>query len=461
MKRAPGRLTEGAVGRHLVTMTVPMIWGILAFMTFNLADTYFVGQLGVRELAALSFTFPVVMVLISLAIGLGAGTSSVVARAIGEGDRRRVRRLTTDSLIFSFLLVAVLSTLGVLTIEPLFRLLGAGEEHLPLIADYMRIWYIGIVFLVVPMVGMSAIRATGDAKLPGLVMIGAALANIVLDPLLIFGLFGLPRLEIEGAAIASVISRAGTFVIALAVLHVRLKMLSFARPRPRLLLASWRRILHVGLPAAGTNMIIPVANGVVIALIAGFGADAVAGYGVATRIEAMTLVVFYAMSSIIGPFVGQNLGAGKFERIARAMRLSALFCLGFGAVTAVLLGFAGEALARLFNADETVVATAGSYLLIVPMSYGAAGIVMVASAAFNGLGQPLPAVVVSLIRMLLLYLPAALLGARLFGLPGIFAAACLANLLSGLLAYLWNRRRCKAPPPAAAPAATTEIEIPR
>jgi putative MATE family efflux protein len=461
MTAPPGRLTEGPVGRHLVTMTLPMIWGILAIMTFNLADTFFVGQLGVRELAAMSFTFPVVMLLTSLTIGLGAGTSSVVARAIGEGDRRRVRRLTTDSLILSFLVVAVVSTAGIATIDPLFRLLGAGDELLPLIADYMRIWYIGIAFLVVPMVGMSAIRATGDAKLPSLVMIGAALANILLDPLLIFGLFGLPRLELEGAALASVIARAMTLVIAIYVLHGRLRMLSFARPRARVLLASWRRLLHVGLPAAGTNMIIPLANGVVVAMIAGFGPDAVAGFGVATRIEAMTLVVFYAMSSIIGPFVGQNLGAGQLPRIHAAMRLSVIFCLMFGAVIAVLLGFTGEGLSRLFNAEPTVVAAAGAYLLIVPASYGAAGVVMIANAAFNGIGQPLPAVVVSLARMALLYLPAAYLGAQFIGLEGIFAAACFANLAAGLLAYTWNRRRCRAPLPGTDRPPPPEPEMPQ
>ena len=116
---APARLTEGPVGRHLITLTIPMIWGLLAIMTFNVADTYFVGQLGAAELAAMSFTFPVVFALISIAIGLGAGTSSVLARAIGEGDRQRVKRLTTDGLILAFLIVGVISAAGIATMDPL------------------------------------------------------------------------------------------------------------------------------------------------------------------------------------------------------------------------------------------------------------------------------------------------------------------------------------------------------
>ena len=442
---AKARLTEGPVGPHLVRLTVPMIWGLLAFMTFGLVDTFFVGRLGAPELAAMSFAFPVMMVLISIAIGLGAGTSSVLARAIGEGDQERVKRLTTDSLVLAFLVVAVVSLAGIATLEPLFALLGAGPELRPLVRDYMVIWYLGVVFLVVPMVGMSAIRATGDSRLPGLVMTGSALLNILLDPLLIFGLLGLPRLELEGAALATVISRGFTFVIALWVLHARLGMLSFAWPGLAVLARSWRAILHVGLPAAGTNVVIPLTTGAVVALIARFGPDAVAGFGVASRVEAMTLVIFYAMSSIIGPFAGQNLGAGKRGRIREALRLSSLFCFAFGALVAVVLWIAGGPLAALFSDAPRVVAAASHYLWIVPLSYGGAGVVMNVNAAFNGQGLPGRAVAVSLLRMLGVYLPAAYLGAWLIGLEGIFAATALANISVGLGAYLWHRRACQDP----------------
>jgi len=452
------RLTEGPVGRHLVSLTIPMIWGILAFMTFNVADTYFVGRLGSSQLAAMSFTFPVVMILFSIGIGLGAGTSSIVARAIGVGDRERVKRLTTDGLILAFLTVVVLSILGVLTIDPLFSAMGAGPDLLPMVRDYMVIWYIGIVFLVVPMVGMAAIRATGNSRLPSLVMIAAALVNILLDPLLIFGLLGFPRLELQGAAIATVIARAFTLVVALWMLHFRLHMLTLAWPGWARVGRSWAAILHVGLPAAGTNVIIPLATAVVVAMIATYGPEAVAGFGAATRIEAMTLVIFYAMSAIIGPFVGQNLGAGKPARIEQAMRLSVCFCFGFGALIAVLLWNFAEPLARLFSDDPLVVTVAASYLVIVPISYGGAGVVMIANAAFNGLGLPGKAVAVSVTRVVVLYVPIAYLGSRLMGVNGIFAAAAFANLSVGLATYLLVRRACRQRKPAEAPDQVPETE---
>jgi len=449
MAGARARLTEGPVARHLVVMAVPMASGLLATMTFNLVDTYFVGQLGVDELAALSFTFPVVMILISLAVGLGAGTASAVSRAIGSADEETVRRLVTDALILALLVVAAVSALGVLTIAPLFRLLGAPERLLPLIADYMRIFYAGVVFLVVPMVGMSAIRATGEARLPGLIMIVTALINVALDPLLIFGLAGFPRLELEGAALATVIARGLGFAATIWLLGARLGLLTLALPSRRSLTRSWRSLLHVGLPAIGTNTIIPVATGVITAMLAGYGAATVAGFGVAARVEAFAMIVFYALSAVMNPFVGQNHGAGRTGRVDEALRVTALVCVAFGLASAAVLAAAARDIAALFTDDPRAIEVAALYLWIVPVSYGAAGMVMVGNAAFNGLGRPLPAVAISVTRMFGLYVPLAYVGGLILGAPGVFAGTAAANLAVGIGAYVWCRRACRRRPAAA------------
>lgn len=158
------KLTEGPVGATLLGLSVPMMGGIFGAIGFNLADTYFVALLGTRELAAMSFTFPVAMVMIGLAFGLSTGTVSVVSQAIGRGEMGRVKRLVTDSLVLAFLAVLAVSIAGMLTIDPLFTLLGATPETLPLIREYMLIWYPGMVCLVVPIVANAAIRATGMRK---------------------------------------------------------------------------------------------------------------------------------------------------------------------------------------------------------------------------------------------------------------------------------------------------------
>ena len=436
------RLTEGNVGKQLIQLTLPMVWGVFAIIAFNLVDTYFVGQLGTKELAAMSFTFPVVMTLGSLAMGLGVGASSVIARAIGEGDRSRVQRFTTNSLTLGLVAVGIFVSLGLLTIDPLFTALGAGADVLPLIREYMEIWYIGMIFLVIPMIGNSAIRASGNTATPSVIMTIAAVVNIVLDPILILGLAGFPRLELQGAALATVISRATSLVAALLVLYFKERMICLKIPSLQETLWCWKDILYVGLPAACSSMINPISIGVVTSLLATFGAASVAAFGVASRIESFVLIALVALSSSIGPFVGQNWGAKKYTRVRKALQLSFIFCMLWGVLMALILVPLAPWLASLFNNNPDVIEIAARYLWMVPISYGTAGIILVANSAFNSLGKPIPSIVMTVMRMFVLYIPIAYFGGQIYGVNGIFAAASISNLVVGIGAYIWNQRTC-------------------
>ncbi len=434
------KLTQGPVGRHLIDMTVPMLFGITTLMAQSFIDTYFLGRVGDRALAAYSFGFPILMIVTSVAIGLGAGTSSVVARAIGANDHRRARRLATDSLILSFAITAAVSIIGVLTIEPLFRLLGAPEDMIPMIRSFMMILYGGVPFVVVGMVGMSSMRATGDTVLPSKLMIYGAILNVILDPIFIFGLGPVPAMGLNGAATAGLLARGAIFAGTVYVLFRRLDLISFNKPRGAELKSSWADILHVGIPAAGTNAIVPIGLAIITAMIARYGPEAVAGFGVASRVESMVLVLYYAMSSTIGPFVGQNLSAGREDRIQTSLRLCASFCVMSGLAIAAALALLSGVVPSLFSDNPAVTDVTRLFMWIAPISYGAYGIVMVVNAAFNGLGNPMPGVVISVTRILVLYVPLAILGEQLFGIVGIFAAYAVANILSGTLGYLWARR---------------------
>ncbi len=439
MATKQARLTQGPVGRHLVDMTVPVMFGIFMMMLQAFADAYFLGFVGDRPLAAISFAFPILMVVTSVAIGLGAGTSSVVARAIGAHDDRRARRLATDSLILSFSITAVISFIGVLTIDPLFRVLGAPEDMMPMIQGYMLILYASTPFLVIGMVGMSSMRATGDTRLPSKLMMVAAVVNIILDPIFIFGFGPVPALGLNGAGYAALLTRVGIFAATLYYMKHRTHLLSFRLPGFDEMRNSWRDILHVGIPAAGTNAIIPAAMAVVTAMLAAHGPEAVAGFGVASRIESMMLVIFYALSAIIGPFVGQNMSSNKADRIFEALRLCTLFCLGAGIVIAVILAAFSGVLPALFSDNPAVTDVTQLFLWIAPVSYGAYGMVMVMNASFNGMGKPIPAVYVSLARMIVIYVPLAFLLDRFLGVAGIFIAYAVANVLTGILSYAWAR----------------------
>jgi putative MATE family efflux protein len=432
-------LTEGPVGRTLVALTIPMLLAILTMVIFNLVDTAFVGRLGTQELAAISFTFPVILVINSLAGGLGVGASAVISQAIGKGDRNRVQRLTTDSLALAVMVVAVFSLIGLLTIDPLFRLLGATPEVLPLIRQYMTLWYIGVIFVVIPMVGNAAIRATGDTKTPAVIMMVAAGVNVALDPLLIFGVGSFPGLGLTGAALATVIARAITLVASLWVLVRRERMVIWLKPKLNDVFKSWKQVLYVGLPAAGTNVLVPISAGIITGMVAAYGPEAVAALGVGTRVESLGLGVIMALGSVLTPFVGQNWGAGRLDRVRLSVRYSQRFALLWGVLLFLLLAVFGRSVALIFNDDAMVVATLVDYLRILPLSYGLLGVLMLATAALNALNRPLQSALLAILRLFVLYIPLALAGSALFGLRGILCAAAVANGLAGIAAYFWLR----------------------
>jgi len=238
---------------------------------------------------------------------------------------------------------------------------------------------------------------------------------------------------------AALLSRAAIFGGTLYFMRMRLDMLTFNKPDPGELRSSWADVLHVGIPAAATNAIIPIATGVITAMLARYGPEAVAGFGVASRVESLTLVLFYALSAVIGPFVGQNIAAGKPERIFEALRLCTIFCVGTGFVSAALLAFSGAWLPTLFSDNPEVTDVSTKFLMIAPISYGAYGMVMVMNASFNGMGKPMPAVHISVARMALIYIPLAFVAERFFGITGIFVAYAFANIVSGVIAFTWAR----------------------
>ena len=434
------KLIEGPIQKTLIRLTIPMILGTLGLVIFNLADTYFVGQLGTNQLAALSFTFPVVMVINSIAMGLGIGASAVISHAIGEGNYKKVKRLTTDSLTLSLIFVGFFALFGLFTVHPLFRLLGASGEVLSYISQYMTIWYFGVVFVVIPMVGNNAIRATGDTKTPGLIMVFAAFVNIVLDPILIFGIGPFPRLEIAGAAIATVLARASTLVLSLLVLSFKDKMITIKMPEFRAVVESWKQILYIGLPTATTRIVIPLGAGVILSIVATYGYDAVAGFGVATRIEFFALTVVMSLASVLGPFVGQNWGSGKFDRIKSGMKFSYKFSLIWGLFIFLILAIFGSRIGSFFSDNPNVISVTSLYLLVIPIGYGLYGILVMTTSAMSVLKKPLHAAILTLTQTFLLYIPMAYIGSYFFGLWGVFAALPISYFIASIISnFVLNR----------------------
>jgi putative MATE family efflux protein len=432
-------MTEAPIGESIRSLMLPMLIGMISLISYNVADTYFVGQLGTLELAAISFTFPVGFIVGAVTMAFGIGTASVCSRLFGAQKLDDVERVAVHAMMLGGVTGLVIVTIGLTTIDPLFTLLGADDTTLPIIRRYISIYYWGGVFLVVPMIANSVMRASGNAKTPAMIMTAAAVTNIILDPIFIFGWFGVPRLDVEGAAIATVLANAGTMVASIYAITYREKIIHFKNLWADQIIDSWKRILHVGLPTMASSLIAPMTTAFITYQVAQFGQEAVAGFGVAARIEGVALMAIMALSAAITPFVGQNFGAQKYARVRGGVLWSYRFSLIYGFSVAAIIALASALIVGVFTDDPTATATAKLHMRIVPLSYFALGFAMTANSSFNAIGKPLPAMFISMTRTILCYAPLAFLFARWFGMVGIFAAAFTANIVAGCVGAFWFR----------------------
>jgi putative MATE family efflux protein len=452
-------LTEGAIGRHLFSLGMFLALSVFAMMATSLVDVYFVARLGPHPLAALSFTFPILMVTSAIALGFGNGVVAVVARAVGENNPQTTRNLGTDSVLLAGMIVLILSSVGLLTIEPLFTMLGADAEVMPLIKGYMHIWYAGATMQIIPQVAQVILRAHGDTRTPGLITFAMCIANVILDPIFIYGWGPIPAFGLEGAAIANVLARTLSFTSVLGILIFRMHALAPISFDPQRLKHSWSKLLHIGLPSTATQLVQPLAAAVLTKVIALSGTLAVASFGVASRIEMVTSVYLWAVGGAMPPFVGQNVGADRMDRVQGAVRIATRFCFWSGICAMAIANlFAPQIVAR-FTTDPDVQHLAAFYLRTVSVSYSIAGLVMVGGQTMNALARPFPAAMISLARSVGLVVPLALLGQWLGQIHGVFIGIACANAICGALAWVvlqfilkqeCRRHAAMAPVPASA-----------
>lgn len=445
-------LTEGPILAQMARLSGPMVIGLAAVIIFNLVDTFFVGQLGADPLAAIGFCFPVMSFLFGTSIGLATAASSVMSRMIGsvnapdewghrsESDQSVIRRSATDILILCFIVVIILAIIGYFTIDPLFTLLGAGPDMLPLIRDYMEIWYAGMVFLVVPMVGNAIMRAEGDTLTPAMIMVTSAVINCILDPILIFGLFGFPRLEIQGAALSSMISRGVIFVIGLIILRYRDGIIEFSLGPVKSLLKTWKDTLYIAGPASANSVIIPLTTAFITRITSDFGDAPVAALGAGMRLEGFAMIAIYAVSSAYSPFVGQNWGADRLDRATRATCYVNRFSFIYGLIVAGLFFVFRNQIAGIFSDDPEVIKYLSLYVAILPVSYTMKGVSNMAGSMFNAVNRPLDATLLVAVRMACFYIPLAYLGRELYGVVGIYAGVSLGGILGGCFSWIWEQR---------------------
>ncbi|WP_299492772.1 MATE family efflux transporter [uncultured Shewanella sp.] len=437
-----GLLTQ-PIGRVLLKMSLGNLIGIVTILGFNLVDTFFISQLGTQALAAISFTFPITLIVSSIGIGIGAGISTNLGRLIGSNNHQRAKLFLHDTLLLTFALICFIALLGSFSIEPLFTLLGATPASLPYIHDYMLPWYLGAPLLVLLIVGNQALRSTGDTRSPAMIMSLAALINVILDPLLIFGLGPFPRLEMQGAAIATLLAWLIAFLLSGYLLVIKKRMLQFARINAKRYRENWKKLAHIAQPATLMNLLNPVANALLMAILARQDHLAVAAFGAGTRLESLMLIVVMALSSSLVPFIAQNLGAGQRARAHQALMLSLKFIFIFQTLLYIPFMLLATPVAGLFSQDPQVITWLSFYIQFLPAAYGFLGIIILVATSLNAYHRPMSSLTINICRLFLLMLPLAALGSYVYGVEGLLLALPITNTLMGIACYVLAKKICE------------------
>jgi len=425
------KLVDDHVLKTLFRMAVPMLAGTIAHNTYNFVDTMFVSKLGTVPLAAMGFTFPVVTLLIFIAGGIGTGVTTLTSHALGRKDRKEAQRMVTHGILMVILVSVVIAIAGFLSIKPVFTLLGANEKTMPFIKEYMSIWYLGALFMALPMMGNGILISLGDSKAASSFMVLGAILNCVLDPVMIYGLAGFPAMGMAGAALATVVAQALSTIWLIWLLAGKHKLLRVKNLSLSLFPKSCRRISDFAIPASLSMILMPLASGVLTALISKFGNEAVAAVSAASRVEMFSFIFPMALGMSLVPFVSQNFGAGQIDRIYQARIYSIRFALLYGALVAAIMFFAAPMLALIFTDDQNVIELFTLYLRIISVGFGMMEVHRYCGFFLTGIHHPVLSTVLNGFRVLVLLLPLSFLGSRVSGIRGIFTGRLLTDLLAG------------------------------
>ena len=431
-------IISGDVLSVLMSLIIPMSVGMFALLVINLVDAFYIGKLGVLHLSAISFAFPILFTIMSFNIGIAIGASASISKFIGQRDLYQAKITVTNIFILIFALMCFVSLLCFWYNSQLFTLFGAEGNTLILIQSYMSTWYIGAPFFACLVIGNSILRANGDSTTPSLIIIATSAINAILDPILIFGLGPIDPIGIKGAAIATTVS----YIIGMNLMIASISkvgLLSLPDRSLNSLIKSCFPILIIGLPAAFAMMLNPIVLGYINKLVSSHGSEAVAAFGVGLRIESLATVGIIAISSSLTPFIGQNLGANKLDRINKAINYSVLLSAIWGLIVAVPLILFNQNFSILFTSDITVQNLLMNYLKIISLSYIFWGWSNIASAAFNGCQKPTYATIIFLSRLFIITIPFVIIGNNLYGLFGIFIGIALSNITSGILSIIFTK----------------------
>lgn len=428
---APPKFTTGSTLRHVIVMTSTGSVGLIAIFLVDALNLFYISLLGVRELAAaIGFASTLMFFTVSISIGLTIATSALVSRALGRGARAEAAATGGAALVFMGLVMSLVTLAAWPFLRELTALLGAKGETLDLATRFLRIVLISNPLLAIGMGASGILRGVGDARRAMYVTLASGFAAAIFDPLLIFG-FGL---GLDGAAIATIAARLVMVIVGLHGVHVVHRLV--ALPDPRRLMAAARPFFAIGIPAVLTQIATPVGNAYVTSEIARFGDDAVAGWAIIGRLVPVAFGAVFALTGAVGPILGQNFGAKRYDRLRSTMRDSLIVTMVYVLMAWALLAIFREGIANLFNADGQAHALVVFFCLYAAGSFIFNGALFVANAAFNNLGYPTYSTVFNWGRSTLGVIPFVWIGAHFWGATGVIAGWGLGAVLFGVVAVV-------------------------
>lgn len=399
--------TQGSIPKHLLVFALPMFLGNLLQALYSTVDSIWVGRfLGPHALGAVSVSMPIAFGLVSMVMGLAVATTAMVAQSRGAGDEVAVRRITTNSVILMALLGLLLSFVGVLLRYPMLRLINTPPEIAKEAGTYLGIYLAGTFFSFLYNVASAVLRGLGDSRTPMIYLMWAVVTNIVLDPICILGVGPLPPLGVAGAALATVVAQgiSAFFSIWHLVLHTNVLRVNRAEG-PMLDRQLTLQTLRIGLPAGIQQTLVSFAGLAVNSVINSFGPAVVAGAGAASRLDQFAFMPAFSISMSVSALVGQNLGAGRSERVREVVYWSALLGAAITGVVSIVVLSAPEALLRMFTTDPEVLAEGSLYLRVMGYAYIPFALMFVMTGVLRGAGDTIPTVFTTLGSLWLVRVP--------------------------------------------------------
>ncbi len=431
-------LTEGNTVRNIWALAFPMMLGNILQTAFNVVDMVWVGRLGSEAIASVAMSGGVLLVIMTVIIGIATGTLAMVARFSGAKNREGADNVAMQSLIVGGVLSLILAVIGWVFAGPILRILGAEGAILQLGTDYLKIILTGGLMMVYLFLVNAIFRAAGDAHLPMLIMIGATALNIILDPLMIFGI-GFPPMGVAGAALATVLSRGLASLVGLYILFQGYSRIQVRLAKLRLDIKTIVRIIKLGFPNSVQMALRSIVGLVLMAIVARYGAYAICAYGIGLRVFSIVLMPGFALAATAATLVGQNLGAKKFSRAKR----SAWSAAGFNSL---LMGLAGMLffifsanLISIFNSNPAIVKLGSEYLKITSFSYLFVGLGLVLGRSLMGAGDTIAPLLISAFALLGIQIPLAIIlpNHLQIGISGIWWAILISSILQSALTVFW------------------------